>query len=250
MRQMLEGVVLSGTGPLARLDGYTAAGKTGTAQKFDPATGRYSKTQLIASFVGFAPLNTPAIAVLVQLDSPVGPHEGGEVAAPVFQRVAQQVLEYLNVPHDVATAPKLQRASRRSAQPAPAPDVSDFDPSQTDDSSAPVESTTPAPPTAASAAPQTGELDESQGVGVPNLAGQTVRGVTEQCERLGLVPVLVGSGVALQQSPPPGAIVRPGSRVTVQFGRAAPVPTPPQKTSSPHAAQLDSQVGNGERASR
>ena len=98
MRQMLEGVVLTGgTGVRAHLDGYTAAGKTGTAQKFDPATGRYSMSQYIASFVGFAPLNSPAIAVLVQLDSPVGPHEGGDVAAPVFQRVAQQVLEYLNV---------------------------------------------------------------------------------------------------------------------------------------------------------
>ena len=55
MRQMLEGVVLNGTGKNARLDGYTSAGKTGTAQKFDIATGHYSPHQLIASFVGFAP---------------------------------------------------------------------------------------------------------------------------------------------------------------------------------------------------
>jgi cell division protein FtsI (penicillin-binding protein 3) len=252
MRQMLEGVVLSGTGTKARLDGYTAAGKTGTAQKFDPATGRYSSSQLIASFVGFAPLNTPAIAVLVQLDSPVGPHEGGEVAAPVFQRVAQQVLEYLNVPHDVATAPKLQLASRRRGQQDPTPDVSDFDPAQTDDSAAPTDAPAPAPQTASapSAAPQTVELDESQGVAVPNLAGQTVRTVTEQCERLGFIPVLVGSGVALKQSPPPGTKVRPGTRVTVQFGRAAPAPPTPQKTSTPRAAQLAVQDSPGERTSR
>ena len=243
MREMLEGVVLTGTGTEARLDGYTAAGKTGTAQKFDPATGHYSSSQLIASFVGFAPLNTPAIAVFVQLDSPVGPHEGGEVAAPVFQRVAQQVLEYLNVPHDVPVAPKLQLASRRRAQQQPAPDVSDFDPAQIDDSAAPADAPAPEVSAAPSAAPQTVELDEAQGVAVPNLAGQTVRVVTEQCERLGLVPVLVGSGIALQQSPAPGANVRPGSRVTVQFGLAA----SPPKTSLPRPAQPVAQDSNGGR---
>jgi len=99
---MLEGVVLNGTGKKARLDGYTSAGKTGTAQKFDVATGHYSAHQLIASFVGFAPINTPAVTILVQLDSPTGAHEGGQVAAPTFKRVAQQVLAYLDVPHDIA----------------------------------------------------------------------------------------------------------------------------------------------------
>jgi cell division protein FtsI (penicillin-binding protein 3) len=67
----------------------------------DPATGAYSHTKYVASFAGFAPINNPAITVAVILDSPVGLHQGGEVSAPVFQRVAQQVLEYLHVPHDV-----------------------------------------------------------------------------------------------------------------------------------------------------
>src|SRR5271165_3336599 len=92
MRSMLEGVVLDGTGKLARLDGYTAAGKTGTAQKIDPATGRYSTRDYIASFVGFAPVNSPALTVLVVLDSPEGGHMGGTVAGPVFRQVAQQTL--------------------------------------------------------------------------------------------------------------------------------------------------------------
>src|SRR5665213_3256323 len=119
MRAMLEGVVLEGTGKLAQLDGYTSAGKTGTAQKVDPATGRYSATQLIASFVGFAPINNPAITVLVQLDSPVGAHEGGSVAAPVFKRIAEQVLAYRNVPHDIAPPSNTLHASRRpQAKPA------------------------------------------------------------------------------------------------------------------------------------
>jgi cell division protein FtsI (penicillin-binding protein 3) len=109
MKQMMEGVVLHGTGPKAILDGYSSAGKTGTAQKIDPATGRYSKSHYIASFSGFAPVNTPAVSVLVILDSPVGQHEGGQVAAPVFARVMQQVLGYLNVTHDV----EFQREDKR-----------------------------------------------------------------------------------------------------------------------------------------
>ncbi len=96
LRRLMEGVVLEGTGKLAHLDGWTAAGKTGSAQKIDPATGRYSRTQLIASFTGFAPISNPAVTILVSLDSPVGQHEGGQVAAPVFKRVAEQVLPYLD----------------------------------------------------------------------------------------------------------------------------------------------------------
>src|SRR5260370_21160580 len=92
LRWMLEGVVREGTGKLARLDGWTAAGKTGSAQKIYPATGGHSPTQLIASFTGFAPLNNPAVAILISLDSPEGLHDGGEVAAPGFKRVAGQVL--------------------------------------------------------------------------------------------------------------------------------------------------------------
>ena len=108
MRQMLQGVVLHGTGRKAILEGYSSAGKTGTAQKVDPATGAYSKTKYVASFAGFAPINDPQIAVVVILDSAVGLHQGGQVSAPVFQRITQQVLEYLHVPHDVQLPPSRQ----------------------------------------------------------------------------------------------------------------------------------------------
>jgi len=101
MKKMMEGVVLDGTARRAMLDGYTVAGKTGTAQKVDPATGTYSKTKYVASFVGFSPVNNPAITIAVILDSPVGLHQGGQVSAPIFRRIAQQVLEYQHVPHDV-----------------------------------------------------------------------------------------------------------------------------------------------------
>jgi cell division protein FtsI (penicillin-binding protein 3) len=102
MRKMMEGVVLYGTGKPAQLNGFSSGGKTGTAQKIDPATHLYSKTMHIASFAGIAPVNNPAIAVAVVIDNPKGAsYYGTAVSAPVFAEVAQQVLEYLGVPHDI-----------------------------------------------------------------------------------------------------------------------------------------------------
>ena len=224
MRRMLEGVVLGGTGKKAQLDGYTSAGKTGTAQKYDPQTGRYSTHDLIASFVGFAPINTPAVTIYVQLDSPVGPHDGGQVAAPVFQRVAQQVLPYLEVPRDIPVATGTLRASRAQvARPADESltDVSDFDPVQSTATPAANDAASAIPAATPTAAPPTVELAEGDGIPAPNLLGKTVREVTQQCLKLGLSPSLVGTGLAMTQSPEPGALIRRGSRITVQFGRAA-----------------------------
>src|SRR5271166_427890 len=117
MKQMMQKVVLEGTGKKAVLEGYSSAGKTGTAQKVDPGTHAYSKTKYVASFAGFAPLNNPAIVVAVILDSAVGLHQGGQVSAPVFQRVAQQVLEYLHTPHDVELPRSRQVLLARRAVP-------------------------------------------------------------------------------------------------------------------------------------
>jgi cell division protein FtsI/penicillin-binding protein 2 len=222
MRRMLEGVVLEGTGKKAILDGYTSAGKTGTAQKYDPDTGRYSTHDLIASFVGFAPINTPAVTIYVQLDSPAGAHEGGQVAAPVFKRIAQQVLAYLEVPHDVPVTAETLRASRTHAAQEKDDNLTDgidFDPMQSPAAAA-VDQPAPAIPNSAPAAPtQTVEIAEGGGIPAPQLLGKTVRDVTEQCLRLGLTPVLVGTGIATEQSPEPGATIRRGNRITVQFAR-------------------------------
>ncbi|HTW48201.1 MAG TPA: penicillin-binding protein [Acidobacteriaceae bacterium] len=107
MRQMMEGVVLFGTGRSAQLNGYSAAGKTGTAQKIDPRTHTYSKTKFVASFAGFAPVNDPAVTIVVVMDSPTkGSHYGAEASAPLFQELAQQILEYLGVPHDQDLKPQ------------------------------------------------------------------------------------------------------------------------------------------------
>ena len=111
MRQMMEGVVLYGTGTPAQLDGYSAAGKTGTAQKIDPRTHTYSKTKYVASFVGFAPVNNPAVTIAIVMDSPTkGSHYGTAASAPLFHELAQQILEYLGVPHDQDLKPPLLTA--------------------------------------------------------------------------------------------------------------------------------------------
>jgi cell division protein FtsI (penicillin-binding protein 3) len=223
LRTLMEGVVLHGTGTRARLDGWTAAGKTGSAQKIDPATGRYSRTQLIASFTGFAPINGPAIAVLVSLDSPVGEHEGGQVAAPVFKRVAEQVLAYLNVSRDVPVNPRLVQASYQQTA-SDNSSLADFTP--TDFSALPdqppTESSTKGSTPLEQASAVTVAVDEGGDIQVPDFSGRTMRDVTEMCLRLGLDPVLIGSNLALDQSPAAGAKVRRGARVTVQFGTPAP----------------------------
>jgi cell division protein FtsI (penicillin-binding protein 3) len=213
IRGMMEGVVLEGTGKPARLDGYTAAGKSGTAQKIDPATGRYSATQYNSSFVGFAPVNNPVISILVVLDSPVGVHHGGEVGGPVFKRIAEQVLAYRDEPHDVPAPSDVETA--KNLQMTPRPDSrSDgaADAAQARFQAAVAKTKLP------SSAPATVAFGDPSAIVVPSLAGQTVRGVTEECSRLGLMPSLIGSGVALEQFPAAGAQVPRGSRVTVRFG--------------------------------
>ena len=111
MQRILSGVVLRGTGRLASVPGYTVAGKTGTAQKID-STGRYSPDDFVASFVGWVPLESPALTILVVIDSPRGNYHGGSVAAPVFSRIAQPALQYLRVQPSVlarraASAPSI-----------------------------------------------------------------------------------------------------------------------------------------------
>ncbi|MGA1874621.1 MAG: peptidoglycan D,D-transpeptidase FtsI family protein [bacterium] len=95
---MLEKIVQSGTGKAAYIPGYRIAGKTGTAQKVDPVSRRYSKECFFSSFVGFFPANEPHIAILVAIDEPQEEHLAGIVAAPVFRRIAQSIIHYLNIP--------------------------------------------------------------------------------------------------------------------------------------------------------
>src|SRR5208283_2952622 len=222
MRRMMEGVILQGTGKKARLDGWSAGGKTGTAQKTDPATGRYSRTNVIASFTGFAPINNPAVTILVSIDSPAGhPHDGATVSAPVFKSIAEQVLPYLDVPRDVPLSPQLlQTAYRKNS----ASEEDSLDDLSAVDFNAQTEMTeeTAKPEQAMAKPAKSPEVlmaaDEDGDIVVPDFSGRTMRDVTEGCMRLGLDPVLVGTRVAIEQTPAPGAKVRRGTKVTVEFG--------------------------------
>jgi cell division protein FtsI/penicillin-binding protein 2 len=99
VRTMLSGVVeAGGTAASAAIDGYTLAGKTGTANKIDRATGMYSKTRYIASFAGFAPARDPKLLVTIMVDEPQGEIYGAEVAAPAFQEIMRFALPYLRIP--------------------------------------------------------------------------------------------------------------------------------------------------------
>ncbi|OLC38033.1 MAG: hypothetical protein AUH81_04880 [Candidatus Rokubacteria bacterium 13_1_40CM_4_69_5] len=98
LTRLLVGVVDAGTGHNAAIPGYQVAGKTGTAQKLDPATGRYSRAPGVLSFVGFAPADEPRFVMLVMLDEPRNEQWGSEAAAPVFAAIGRAVLRYLDVP--------------------------------------------------------------------------------------------------------------------------------------------------------
>ena len=234
MRRLMEGVILHGTGKPARLDGWTAGGKTGTAQKIDPATGRYSRTKVIASFTGFAPINNPAVTILVSIDSPEGwPHDGASVSAPVFKRIAEQVLPYLDVPRDVPVNPRLVQTAYRQNRESETVAMEDDTPM---DLSLPAEMTEQAAgtptgspiPSQPQAPNVTVTMDEGGDIQVPDFKGKTMRDVADACMRLGLNPVLVGSSLALQQSPAAGSKVRRGAKIRVEFG------TPPVHAGKVH----------------
>jgi len=197
LQDMLEVVVTDGTATAGKLDGYTAAGKTGTAQKIDE-TGHYSKTKFVASFAGFAPASNPVVVIIVVIDEPVGYHTGGQVAAPVFKKVAEPILRYMSVPPDVPSyAP--QYKVKEDKQPV-------------------------AKYIAAAFSPRLIDSDPDDGFGdiiIPDFHGKSLREVTEESLKAGLRLQSVGSGAAVEQMPPPGASVRTGARVQVRFSARA-----------------------------
>jgi cell division protein FtsI (penicillin-binding protein 3) len=201
LQDMLEAVVTEGTATSGKLEGYTAAGKTGTAQKVE--NGHYSQTKFVASFAGYAPATNPVISMIVMVDEPVGNHHGGLVSAPIFKRVAEQVLRYLAVPPDVpmyAPQYKVKQEPERPVKPpvieTPSPKyvVADFRPSAAGDDSS--------------------ELGDLR---VPDFEGKSLRQVTEESLKAGLRLQSIGSGAAVAQMPPAGASVRAGARVQVRF---------------------------------
>ncbi len=256
MRKMMEGVVLFGTGKQAQLNGYSSGGKTGTAQKIDPATHKYSKTMHVASFAGMAPVNSPVIAIAVVLDDPKGggaSYYGGAASAPVFAQVAQQTLEYLRVPHDIDLRP--------ASAGTKASDSKDVEPEQehTGDVNALVAAVNDLPSddplreavnsaraaTAESAVARAAiktvrdRIEETSekaadslhqdataalpvpanAVKVPSLLGMPVRQVVEQVALAGLNLQVLGRGLVRSQEPAAGTPVMPGAEVVVRCAR-------------------------------
>ncbi|MEE9165608.1 MAG: penicillin-binding transpeptidase domain-containing protein, partial [Nitrospinota bacterium] len=97
MKEILTQAVHYGTGKNASIPGYLVGGKTGTAQKIDPDTKKYSANNYVSSFVGFVPVENPKLTILVMIDEPRGIYWGGSVAAPVFREIAKKALRHLNV---------------------------------------------------------------------------------------------------------------------------------------------------------
>jgi cell division protein FtsI (penicillin-binding protein 3) len=195
LTDVLLTVVREGTGRHASIPGYAVAGKTGTAQKVE-ASGRYSMVDHVASFVGFVPVRHPAFVILVSLDGPRSErNQGGDIAAPLFARIAEHALRYRAVPSDdpdrvlrvMADAPVALTPAAYRPEPAPAP----------------------APP-------------EAEPGLMPDLRGQSARQAALAAARRGLIVELKGSGRVVEQSPDPGAEIEAGMTGVLTLGREEP----------------------------
>jgi cell division protein FtsI (penicillin-binding protein 3) len=217
LRGMLEGVTLNGTAKKAQLDGYTAAGKTGTAQKIDPLTKAYSMTKHVASFVGFAPVNNPAVVIIVVIDEPAGAYHGGDVAAPVFREIAEQVLPELNVMPDTDfNEQPVQLVARAEETPA---QIS----KQRDEEMREQQSRASTMPQVASGNSRSGEVvyavATNKAIVMPDLRGLSVRDVVRACAQLGMQLEAHGEGRVVKQTPRSGTELSSGQTVFVDFGR-------------------------------
>ena len=161
---------------------------------------------------------------MVSIDSPAGyPHDGATVSAPVFKRIAEQVLAYLDVPRDVPLTPQMVQAAYKRKDAEEDNSLDDLTPV---DFSATPEPADDTPQSAPSKEPIAKShevmvaVEEGGDIEVPDFHGKTMREVTETCMQLGLDPVLVGSRLATEQVPAAGTKVRRGTKVTVEFGDA------------------------------
>jgi cell division protein FtsI/penicillin-binding protein 2 len=206
---MLEGVVIRGTGKQAAVAGYRAAGKTGTAQKVEEGTGRYSKMRYVSSFAGFAPVHNPEIACIVSLDEPRGVHLGGETAAPVFARVVADILHVLGVPPEDQPQEHLVAADFRIYDVPMS--VFQSRPGIAGETTVDQSSTEAIEPEVASKA--------AGSVAVPNLAGRGIREAAALCRRAGLKLKVTGDGVVASQTPGPGRFVAQNSICSVRLSK-------------------------------
>lgn len=204
MAEMLTAVTEDGgTGVEAAVPGFRVAGKTATAQKVDPQTGKYSQDKFTASFIGFVPAERPRIVVAVVLDEPMIGHYGGDLAGPVFRRVSEGTLRYLGVtPTDASKKVEVSRAD---------------DPA--DKVIAAYRAAEPAAQTSAQPVAQAGPV--ADGIPVPDVASLGARDAVRAMLGAGLVPQIEGSGRAVRQTPAAGTIVPKGSAVRLSFEQSS-----------------------------
>lgn len=225
MKQMLEAVVERGTGKLtAQLNGYSAAGKTGTAQKV--VNGRYSHHLYVDSFVGFAPVEHPALVVLVSVDAPSGGAMGGTVAGPVFKSVMEQSLTYLKVPKDRPDLLMVDKRTPGSAGPKSSADEEDGPSDLVAENEEDGSIRTAVKQVALTGPGATSNRDvgtvliaNGPPVTVPDFTGLALRPVADQCVSAGLDLVVSGTGLAIAQDPSAGSKVPAGSKIQVRFAR-------------------------------
>ena len=217
-----------GTAVEAAIPGFRVAGKTSTAQKVDPATGKYSTEKYTAVFVGFVPVEHPRLVVAVVLDEPMIGHYGGDLAGPVFRRVTEASLRYLGVT-PAASLAKLGSV-KREGDPADAM-LAKMKPQLAAAAllAASAASRTPDAPTAAApgalasgaGAPGSGSAGVEGALRVPDATGMPAHDVVVALSRAGFVPQIEGWGRAVRQSPAPGTAAPRGSAVRVVFEPAS-----------------------------
>ena len=250
MRAILERVVASGTGRLAQIPGYRVGGKTGTAQMINPETRSYQDGTYVASFCGFAPVNDPAVVGVVVLDAPQGrEYYGGRISAPVFPRVVQQALRYLDVAPGHAQ-------DRKAAPPPEVPDhlLADFiaedeAESQATDADGHILVASRGASAGGRAAPAEagGDSPKESKVAVrvtdlvtPDFRGMPMREVLKLAVKMGIALDVDGHGLVLHQSPGPDTPLTRGSVVKVLLARALPA-----KSAKPAGAARNTQASGG-----
>ncbi len=181
-----------GTGVEAAVPGFRVAGKTGTAQKVDPATGKYSPDKYTASFIGMLPAERPRLVIAVVLDEPMIGHYGGDLAGPIFRRVAEASMRYLGVAPTQAAKVSLRLPAGEVALPArPAAEP-------------------------AAALPMLATVGPAE-VRVPNANGLAAREAVRVVTQAGLSPVIEGTGRLVRQDPAAGAVAPKGRSVRLVF---------------------------------
>ena len=225
MTNMMEGVVLRGTGDNARVSGYHVAGKTGTAKKVRSDGGGYTDSEYFASFGGFGPLRDPALVAFVLLDTPRGGiYYGGQVAAPVFSRILADALAYLRVPpDDDPWEARRDELAARAAKDAKARTASrSRDRKETDLS----------PPATIVTGP--GQ--------VPDVRGKTAREAVAALLARGYRAHVEGEGVVVRQSPPAGTPLPQGEVCSATLGELRTLLEAERRTRETAAAADDALV--------